>query len=220
MKIKTALVEDNPHLAQSIKEKLSSFKKVDMLFVASNGQDAIQKLSAVIPDVLLMDINMPVMDGIEATRRIHHLFPSVKIVMLTVFDEAEKIFEAILAGACGYLLKDEKPERIIAALEEVTEGGAPMSPVIASKSLQLIKGNNKEITPDKNSFQLTKREIETLELIAKGKNYQQIAQELFISPKTVRKHIENIYAKLQVHNKTEAIQVASKHKLLSSFFLT
>jgi DNA-binding NarL/FixJ family response regulator len=156
---------------------------------------------------------MPVMDGIEATRRIHHLFPQVKIVMLTVFDDAEKIFEAILAGATGYLLKDEKLEKIIAALEEAMEGGAPMSPIIASKAMQLIRGKIPQAT--QTNFNLTEREIEILELISNGANYNQIAERTFISPKTVRKHIENIYKKLQVHNKVDAAKVAMKNKLFT-----
>jgi DNA-binding NarL/FixJ family response regulator len=216
-KIKIAVAEDNPKLARSIRETLSVFDHVELLFIASNGQDMIHQLSAKMPDLILMDINMPVLDGIEATKKIRHLFPQVKIVMLTIFDETEKIFDAILAGATGYLLKDEKPEKILSAIEEAMEGGAPMSASIAAKSLQLIRGKNAEAAV-KKEFNLSARELEILELISKGENYNQIAEKLFISPKTVRKHIENIYTKLQVHNKVEAIQVATKNKLLSLFF--
>jgi DNA-binding NarL/FixJ family response regulator len=214
VKIRAALVEDSPYIARSMVEKLTASGNVEILFVASNGQEAIQKLSGIIPDVVLMDISMPVMDGIEATRRIHHLLPGIKIVMLTVLDETDKIFEAILAGATGYLLKEERAEKIILALEEAIKGGAPMSPSIASKALQLIRGTNPEVA-GKNKFELTERELQVLELVAKGENYNQIAEATFISPKTVRKHIENIYKKLQVHNKVEAIQVATKNKLFS-----
>jgi DNA-binding NarL/FixJ family response regulator len=216
-KIRIAVAEDNPRLARSIRETLEVFDQVELLFVASNGQEMIHKLSSALPDLVLMDINMPVLDGIEATKKIRHLFPQVKIVMLTIFDETEKIFDAILAGAGGYLLKDEKPEKLIAAIEEAMEGGAPMSASIAAKSLQLIRGKNTEAV-SKKEFNLSARELEILELLAKGENYNQIAEKLFISPKTVRKHIENIYTKLQVHNKVEAIQVATKNKLLSLFF--
>ncbi len=141
--------------------------------------------------LLLMDLNMPVMDGIEATRRISQAFPGIRVIVLTVFEETEKIFESILAGATGYLLKDAKPGQIAGALEEAMEGGAPMSPVIAMKSL---------------------------ELIAKGETYQQMADKIFVSPKTVRKHIENIYRKMQVHNKVQAIRLGHKHKLFSILF--
>ena len=213
MKIKLALVEDSPYIARSMSEKLTASGRVDILFVASNGQDAIQKLSVDTPDIVLMDISMPEMDGIEATKRIHHLLPATKIVMLTVLDEAEKIFEAILAGATGYLLKEERAEKIIAALEEAIQGGAPMSPTIATKALQLIRGKDPESVDQKNKFDLSERELQILELMSKGENYNQIAEATFISPKTVRKHIENIYKKLQVHNKVEAMQKAMKNKL-------
>lgn len=214
MKIKVGLVEDNPHLARSLKENLSAFDNVEVLFVASNGQDALQKLFTVTPDIILMDINMPIMDGIEATRRVKHQFPNIKIIMLTVFDDGDNLFNSILAGATGYLLKDEKPGKILSAFEEAMEGGAPMSPVIASKSLQLIRGKNPDAAQNSEEFNLTKREIEVLELIAKGETYQQIADKTFISPKTVRKHIENIYQKLQVHNKVDAVRLAMERKIV------
>ena len=214
MKIKIGLVEDNPHLARSLKENLSSFENVEVLFVASNGQDALQKLFSLEPDIILMDINMPVMDGIEATKKIKHLFPNIKIIMLTVFDDGDNIFNSILAGASGYLLKDEKPGKILSAFEEAMEGGAPMSPVIATKSLQFIRGKNPDVMKNSEEYRLTKREIEILEYIARGETYQQIADKIFISPKTVRKHIENIYTKLQVHNKVDAVRLAMEKKIV------
>lgn len=215
MKIKIAITEDNPNLARSVRENLSSFEELEILFVAKNGKELLQKLPASIPDIVLMDINMPVMNGIEATHAVKHHFPNVKIIMLTVFDEDEKIFQSILAGATGYLLKDEKPVKIISAMEEAMEGGAPMSPVIAAKALQMIRGKKTEkVTPEENKYNLTKREYEILELISSGANYQKIADKLFISPKTVRKHIENIYTKLQVHNKVEALKIAAEMKIV------
>lgn len=213
MKIKVAIAEDNPNLARSIKENMSSFKDIEILFVASNGKDLLKKISSAIPDIILMDINMPGMNGIETTGIIQHHFPKVKIIMLTVFDDEEKIFQSILAGAKGYLLKDDKPEKIIAALEEVMEGGAPMSPAIARKALQMIIGKN--ISETKNDFNLTPREKEILEMISKGNNYHIIADKLFVSPRTVRKHIENIYTKLQVHNKVDAVRLALYNNIIN-----
>jgi DNA-binding NarL/FixJ family response regulator len=215
MKIKIAIAEDNPALAKSVKENVSSFDNVELLFVVPNGKELIQKIAEQKPDLILMDINMPVMDGIEATQKVKHHFPDIKIIMLTVFDEEDKIFQSIIAGASGYLLKDEKPGKILEAIEDAMAGGAPMSSVIATKALKLIRGQKSEVIPDKNDFNLSKREIEILELISHGDNYHQIAEKLFISPNTVRKHIENIYSKLQVHNKVEAIQVANRNKLFS-----
>ncbi|MDP1725401.1 MAG: response regulator transcription factor [Bacteroidota bacterium] len=212
--MKIALAEDNPNLAISIAKNIRSFENTELLFVASNGIDLLHKIPSQIPDIILMDINMPEMDGIEATRRIRLLFPNVKIIMLTVFDEEDKIFQSILAGASGYLLKDEKPGRILAALEDALEGGAPMSPAIAAKSLEIIRNKKSKSDAPAQNFNLTKRELEILEQIATGNSYQFIADRLFVSPKTVRKHIENIYTKLQVHNKLDAVKLAMQNNLV------
>ena len=214
MKIKIGLVEDHPQLQKSICENLRGFDEVELIFVASNGQEAIDMTAANQPDLLLMDIHMPVMDGITATRRLRISNPKLKIVMLTVFDDGDHIFQAILAGANGYLLKDARPSKLISAIQEAIEGGAPMSPQIASKTLQLVRGERTETIPEKNDFELTRRELEILHRIASGDTYQQIADKLFISPKTVRKHIENIYIKLQVHNKIEALDIARRNGLI------
>ncbi|MFM1932805.1 MAG: hypothetical protein RL226_2108 [Bacteroidota bacterium] len=213
MKITLGIAEDNPNLIRSVLEKMSLFDEVEVLWVASNGLEVLEKITNVRPDIVLMDINMPEMNGVDATRRLKEHYPQVRVIMLTVFDENDKIFSSILAGATGYLLKDEKPERLHAAMIEAMEGGAPMSPIIAHKALSLIRSIGKE--PSSNiDFGLSQREMEILEQIAQGANYQEIAESLFISPNTVRKHIENIYRKLQVHNKVEAIQLAMKHGII------
>lgn len=214
MKIRIGLAEDVPHLQKAISDMLSNFGNVELAFVAGNGKALVEKLASEKADLVLMDINMPEMNGIEATAVVRKRYPDVKIVMLTVFDDGDNIFNAILSGAHGYLLKDSKPARLLTAIEDAMEGGAPMSPSIATKALQLLRGNRTEPLPEENDFQLTKRELEILEQLATGDTYQEIADKLFISAKTVRKHIENIYAKLHAHNKVEAIQIAQKHKLL------
>lgn len=214
MKIRIGLAEDVTHLQKAISDVLLNFENVELVFIAGNGRILLDKLATEKVDLLLMDINMPEMNGIEATEQVRKKFPDVKIVMLTVFDDGDNIFNAILAGANGYLLKDSKPARLIAAIEEAMEGGAPMSPTIAAKALQLLRGNRTEPLPEANSFELTKRELEILEQLATGDTYQEIADKLFISAKTVRKHIENIYGKLHAHNKVEALHIAKKHKLL------
>ena len=211
--MKVGLVEDNSNLIQSISVKLALFKEVELVFIARNGIEAIDQMKLHKVDLLLMDINMPAMNGIEATARIKKAYPETKIIMHTVFDENDKIFESILAGASGYLLKDEKPEVLIDGMKDALEGGAPMSRIIASKTLQLIRRTTEEKRQD---FNLTKRELQILNSLANGKNYQQIADELFISPKTVRKHIENIYQKLQVHNKIDAVSLALKHQIIGT----
>lgn len=210
-KIKIAVAEDVPELARIIQQKFSVFEEVELVFIASNGMEMLEKLEDNDVDVILMDINMPVMNGIEATKKIREKYPDVKVIMHTVFDEDDKVFESILAGATGYLLKDDKPSKILLSIEEAMEGGAPMSISIASKVLNFIKYNSEKNNED---FNLTQRELQILQRIGKGENYQQIADVLFISPKTVRNHIEKIYKKLQVHNKVDAVTVAIKNKLI------
>jgi DNA-binding NarL/FixJ family response regulator len=215
--IKVGLVDDNPTLLRNISQNLSVFDEIEIVFKAINGLDALDKLNNYSPDVILMDIEMPAMNGIEATREIKKRFPLQKIMMLTVLDREDKIFDAIKAGATGYLLKDEKPSRILACIEELMDGGAPMSPVIAMKTLEILRNqqvieNKIEELQSPETFNLSKREIEILEKIANGLNYNQIADQLFISAKTSRKHIENIYQKLHVHSKLEAVQMAQKNK--------
>lgn len=215
--IKVGLVDDNPTLLRNISQNLAIFEEIQLVFKATNGKDALSKAGSHVVDIILMDIDMPEMDGIEATRRIKELYPHIRIVMLTVFDREDKIFEAIKAGATGYLMKDERPSRIVAAIEEVMEGGAPMSPIIALKTLQILRNQvvdevKIQLVVSPQSFDLSSREVEILEKIAEGLTYQQIGDRLFISAKTVRKHTENIYDKLHVHSKVEAIKLGQKNQ--------
>lgn len=221
MPIKIAIIDDNINLLRNISQNLSVFEEVSIVFKAMNGRDAVSLAATEHPEVILMDIEMPEMDGIEATRLIKSQFPNIKIIMVTVFDRDDKIFEAIKAGASGYLMKDEKPSRIVAAIEEAIEGGAPMSPTIALKTLQMLRQKvvvgekivrNIETVSSPESFNLSKREFEILEKIAEGITYQQIGDKLFISAKTVRKHIEHIYEKLQVHSKFDAVKVGQQNR--------
>ena len=217
MKIKIALAEDNDLLAGSIKEKLELFSdRIEFKFRAKNGKELIEKLEADSNiDTILMDIEMPELNGIEATGFIRNKYSGIKVIMLTVFDDEEKIFNSIQAGANGYLLKDESPDRIFESIEMIINGGAPMSPIIAAKTLELLRNPIALLIDDpKDDFSLSKREIEVLEQLSKGEDYIKIANLLFISPATVRKHIENIYKKLEVHNKVQAIQKAIKHKII------
>lgn len=158
---------------------------------------------------------MPEMDGITATEIVKSKYPHIKIIMLTVFDDDENIFNAIKAGANGYLLKEIDAENLHKCILEVVNGGAPMTPSIALKTLKLLRNPIVINTVDEiEKIKLTNRETEILEHLSKGLNYNEIADNLIISPSTVRKHIENIYKKLQVHNKMEAVSKARKHKLI------
>ena len=212
--IKIAVAEDNNFLAQAIEEKLSFFDDLKYKFRGVNGSDFLSKLEEDHNiDVVLMDIQMPEMDGIETTEKLKTKYPHIKVIMLTVFDDEDNIFKAIQAGADGYLLKDESAGTIYEGVMEILEGGAPMSSSIALKALKLLRNpiENQEQTKD---YDLTKREIEVLEQLSKGLNYNEIADNLNISSGTVRKHIENTYRKLQVHNKVEAISLAQKERLI------
>jgi DNA-binding NarL/FixJ family response regulator len=212
--INIAIVDDNATLRQQLQENLLVSGEVNILFTAVNGKDALDKLLATktLPQVILMDIEMPEMNGIEATAIITQE-TDIKVLILTVFDTDEKIFEAIKAGAAGYLLKDSKTSRILQAIDDLLHGGAPMSPHIASKTLEFLRTASnapKEMQP--KDYDLSERETDLLRQLVQGLSYQQIADKLFISHGTVRKHIENIYGKLHIHSKVEAVNKVNAHK--------
>jgi DNA-binding NarL/FixJ family response regulator len=216
--IRIALAEDNAFLAKSIQDKIGLFPdELKFKFHAFNGQLMLNALEYdANVDVILMDIQMPEMDGIIATEEISRKYPQCRIIMLTVLDDEEHIFRAIRAGANGYLLKDESPDRLLEGIREIVAGGAPMSAGIALKALRLLRNPlpNELSQPEEAPITLSGRETDVLVHLSKGFDYKQIAENLFISPATVRKHIENIYQKLQVHNKLEAVQKAQKQRLI------
>lgn len=216
MNIRIAIAEDNFFLARVIEEKLSFFPGLKLKFTAVNGKDLIEKLKKdPVVDLILMDLEMPVMNGIEATEEIRRRYPQIKIVMLTVFDNDENIFNSIKAGADGYLLKETEPQKLYEGIVETLSGGAAMTPSIALKTLKLLRNPVDFQNPaPEEEVKLSAREIDVLEQLSKGLSYSMIAENLFLSPSTVRKHIENIYKKLQVHNKLEAIQKAERNKLI------
>jgi DNA-binding NarL/FixJ family response regulator len=213
--IKVAIVDDNSFLRKSILEKLSFFDDVHCKFIAVDGQDALEKL-ALNPTVqlLLMDIEMPVMNGIVACELLKKNYPHIKVIMLTVFDNDENIFNSIMAGADGYLLKELSPDLLYKAITDTLNGGAHLSPAIALKALKLFRSPMTTRPPSNEASKLTEREIQVLEQLSTGMPYEQIATNLFISTGTVRKHVENVYYKLQVHNKLEAIQKAKANKFI------
>lgn len=214
--IKAALVDDNSFLRHTILEKLQFFDDIQCKLIAENGRDLLAKIEkSPVIDLILMDIEMPVMNGIDATVEIKRLYPHIKVIILTVFDTDENIFRAIKAGADGYLLKEITPDELYKAMVDTMNGGASMTPSIALKTLKMFREPaNFEQLPSDQDLKLTEREIRVLEQLATGIKYEQIASNLFVSTGTIRKHIENIYAKLQVHNKLEAIQKAKSNKII------
>lgn len=219
MSYRLALVDDKPHILSSLASELVKSGLVEIMFTANNGANFLEQLNALPankhPQVVLMDIDMPVMNGIEAVRNSNTLYPEIQYIMLTVFDDDDKLFEALKAGAHGYLLKEERGNEILRAIEEVIEKkGAPMSPRIARKTLKLLVSEPAKKIED-NSIKhagLTEREIEILKSMVNGLDYRQIGEKLFISPNTVRNHISKIYDKLHISSKTQAVTLAIKNK--------
>lgn len=216
MQTKIAIAEDNFFLAKAVEEKLSFYDNLKIKYFAENGQILVNRLEDDHNlDLILMDIEMPVMNGIQATEIVKNRYPQIKILILTVFDNDENIFNAIKAGADGYLLKETSPEELYKGILETLEGGAAMSPSIAFKTLKLLRNpQDFEINGNQEDIKLSVRETEVLEQLSRGLNYNIIAQNLFLSPSTIRKHIENIYTKLQVHSKLEAVEKAKNSRLI------
>ena len=208
-----AIAEDNTFALQAILEKLKGTGFV-IKHIAKNGKELIHLFEEdAVVDLVLMDIQMPELNGIETTQILTRKYPQVKVVMLTTFDDDEKILDAICAGASGYLLKEENAEMLIRSIYDTINGGASMSAAIAYKTLRLIRNPIQQNTV-KIDYGLTTREIEIITQLKSGLTYDQVAENLFISSGTVRKHIQNIYTKLKVNNKTEAVQKAIQHRLV------
>ncbi len=214
--LKIAIVDDNTFLINAVKEKLSFFEDVAVKHTSLNGSELLTKLEENHNlDLILMDIEMPVLNGIETTQMVKQKYPHIKIIMLTAFDNDEHIFNAIKAGADGYLLKEINPKDLYEGIVETLNGGAAMNPSIAMKTLKLLRNPIDIQNPrDQEEISLSTREVEVLEQLSKGLSYTVIADHLFLSPSTVRKHIENIYKKLQVHSKIEAVQKARNHNII------
>ncbi|MFY7665121.1 response regulator [Flavobacterium sp.] len=224
-KISIAIVDDKRLLRNTLTEQIQYNQPIEVLFTAENGIDFLQQMEKRPknnqPLVVLMDIEMPEMDGIETVLIAKEIYPDIQFLMLTAFSEDEKIFDAVKAGASGYLLKDESIAKIISSISELLyEGSVPMSPIVAKRTLEMLKVSEKSFQKAENESEvssdvieyLTSRERDILQEIVSGLNYKEIADKLFISPHTVRKHIANIYEKLHVSNKTAAIKIALKKK--------
>lgn len=206
MSTRIVIVEDNHEIREALCELIETKEGFFVVGAYENCEEALVNLSSDNPSIVLMDIDLPGMSGIEGTRIIKKKYPKISILIITVFENSKNVFDALVAGATGYLTKSSDREKISNALEEVIKGGAPMSTNIAKMVVQSFQKNT--------NSPLTSRETEILSLLAAGKSYNNIGEALFISKDTVKFHLKNIYIKLQVDNRSDAIDKANKDKLI------
>lgn len=211
--IRVAIFEDNKHLRETFQFLLTHTDGFTCVGAYPDCSDVLYDIEANPCDVVLMDIEMPGMSGIEATKLIKQNFPRLNILIQTVFYEDDYIFNAICAGASGYILKSTTPDGYIQAIKDVQAGGSPMTPGIARRVIELFKHNLQPAAPTKE-YNLTAQEKKVLQLLVLGKSYKMIAAELFVATDTVKSHITSVYAKLHVHSGTEAVALALKDKIV------
>lgn len=211
--IRVAVFEDNKHLRETFELLLGSINEFTCSGAWPDCRNIISNLETHPTDIVLMDIEMPGMNGIEATKLIKQHFHEIQILIQTVFFEDEYIFNAICAGASGYILKSTSPEGYIDAIKDVGAGGSPMTSGIARRVLELFKSNLQPAASAKD-YNLTAQEKKVLQMLVDGKSYKMIAAELFISMDTVKTHVTNTYAKLHVHSGTEAVSLALRQKIV------
>jgi len=210
--IKVVIFEDNRSLREGLAAMIGGTEGFTCTGAFPNCNNLLKNISQAKPDVILMDIEMPGINGIDAVGLIKEEFPEMKILMETIFDDDEKIFNSICAGAEGYILKHTTPAEIMESIKEIHEGGSPMTPSIANRVLKMVK--TRPEPGSKESFDLSVREKEILTCLVKGMSYKMIADTCFISIETVNVHIKNIYKKLHVHSKSEAVVKAIKGKIV------
>jgi len=220
MKTKLILVEDTPSLRKRFTELLSFYDDIELIDSYASGEAAVNGIRSLhqnkMPGIILMDIELPKMSGIEATAILKEKYPEIEIMMLTVFEDEIKIFQAIQAGASGYMLKDESGDALVEAIRDLANGGAPMSQSVARKVLSFLHPKSVVKIPinEPPDYHLSERELELLNGLVQGDSYTMLAKKLFLSPHTVKTHFKNIYKKLHVHSKATAVRVAINKNLV------
>jgi DNA-binding NarL/FixJ family response regulator len=210
-RIKVAIIEDDRRIRDGLGTLIDSSVGYRCTNTFRSMEDALGKPWTEIPDVALVDIGLPGISGIEGLALLHERYPATALLMLTVYEDDERIFQALCAGACGYLLKKTPPPKLLESVREVLSGGAPMSPEVAQRVLRLFR----EIRPPEQvSYDLTPHELRLLKLLVEGHNYRSAAVELGVSFSTINFHMQNIYGKLQVHSKSEAVAKALRQRLV------
>ena len=209
--IKTAIIEDQ----RSIRESLAIFIEGTPGYSCTGGfrtvEEALEKIKFDLPDVVLCDIGLPGMSGIEGIRILKEQYPAIKVLMLTIHDDDDRIFDALCAGASGYLLKRTTPARLLESMREAVTGGAPMSPEVASRVIALFRDIR---PPERAAYELTPHEVRLLKMLIDGHNYTTAAAELDVSVNGVKFHMRNIFEKLQVHSKSEAVAKALRDRII------
>ncbi|HRI20234.1 MAG TPA: response regulator transcription factor [Panacibacter sp.] len=214
MEIRVAIFEDNKLVRDALQTILNGTPGYICTGSFADANRWEQDMKRSTPDVVLMDIEMPGINGIEATQKICEIFPDIKILIQTVFNDSEKIFQALCAGASGYILKNDPPHKYLDAINEVYNGGAPISATVAKKLLGFFSNKNVVlVAPGNTDYQLSEREKELLKLMVEGHNYKDIAEKSFISYETVRTHVKHIYKKLHVASRSEAVMKAIQQGL-------